>query len=63
MQKIIKFLDIGSGYGYGDVGRDALEAVFAQVMGAEACLLRQQIVSGTHAITLALLGNLLKQKL
>ncbi len=48
-----------TGYGYGDVGRDALEAVFAQVMGAEACLLRQQIVSGTHAITLALLGNLL----
>lgn len=47
-----------TGYGYGDVGRDALEAVYAEVLGAEACLLRQQIVSGTHAITLALLGNL-----
>ena len=47
-----------TGYGYGDVGRDALETVFAEVLGAEACLLRQQIVSGTHAITLALLGNL-----
>ncbi len=47
-----------TGYGYGDVGRDALENVYAEVLGAEACLLRQQIVSGTHAITLALLGNL-----
>lgn len=48
-----------TGYGYGDVGRDALEEVYAAVLGAEACLLRQQIVSGTHAISLALLGNLL----
>lgn len=48
-----------TGYGYGDVGRDTLEQVYAEVLGAEACLLRQQIVSGTHAISLALLGNLL----
>lgn len=48
-----------TGYGYGDVGRDALEEVYAAIFGAEACLLRQQIVSGTHAISLALLGNLL----
>lgn len=48
-----------TGYGYGDVGRDTLEQVFADVLGAESCLLRQQIVSGTHAISLALLGNLL----
>ncbi len=48
-----------TGYGYGDVGRDALEEVYASVLGAESCLLRQQIVSGTHAISLALLANLL----
>ena len=48
-----------SGYGYGDVGRDTLEQIYADVFGAEACLMRQQIVSGTHAISLALLGNLL----
>lgn len=48
-----------TGYGYGDVGRDTLEQVYAEVFGAEACLMRQQIVSGTHAISLALLGNLL----
>lgn len=48
-----------TGYGYGDVGRDTLEAVYAEIFGAEACLMRQQIVSGTHAISLALLGNLL----
>lgn len=47
-----------TGYGYGDAGRDALEGVYAEVLGAEAALLRQQIVSGTHAISLALLGNL-----
>lgn len=48
-----------TGYGYGDVGRDTLEQVYADIFGAEACLMRQQIVSGTHAISLALLGNLL----
>lgn len=48
-----------TGYGYGDVGRDTLEQVYAEIFGAEGCLMRQQIVSGTHAISLALLGNLL----
>ncbi len=48
-----------TGYGYGDVGRDTLEQVYADIFGAQACLMRQQIVSGTHAISLALLGNLL----
>lgn len=47
-----------TGYGYGDVGRDTLELVWAEVLAAESCLLRQQIVSGTHAISLALLGNI-----
>ena len=48
-----------TGYGYGDDGRDKLEALYARVFKAESALVRQQIVSGTHAITLALAGNLL----
>lgn len=47
-----------TGYGYGDMGRDALENVFAAVFRAEKALVRSQIVSGTHAIALGLLGNL-----
>ena len=47
-----------TGYGYGDRGRDALDEVFAQVMGAEDALVRHSIVSGTHAITIALFGVL-----
>lgn len=48
-----------TGYGYNDAGRDKLESLFARIFGCESALLRQQIVSGSHAITLALLGNLL----
>lgn len=48
-----------TGYGYGDVGRDALEKIYAEVFCGEAALMRQQIVSGTHAIALALMSNLL----
>lgn len=47
-----------TGYGYGDRGRDTLDEVFAQVMGAEDALVRHSIVSGTHAITIALFGIL-----
>lgn len=47
-----------TGYGYGDRGRDTLDAVFAQTMGAEDALVRHSIVSGTHAITIALFGIL-----
>jgi len=47
-----------TGYGYGDRGRDALDAVFAQAMGAEDALVRHSILSGTHAITIALFGIL-----
>ncbi len=47
-----------TGYGYGDRGRDTLDAIFAQVMGAEDALVRHSIVSGTHAITIALFGVL-----
>src|SRR5699024_11215712 len=47
-----------TGYGYDDSGRDVLEAVYADVFGAEDALVRPQIVSGTHAISTALLGLL-----
>ncbi len=47
-----------TGYGYGDRGRDTLDEVFAQVMGAQDALVRHSIVSGTHAITIALSGVL-----
>ncbi len=47
-----------SGYGHDDLGRDTLDRVFAQIMGAEAALVRVQFVSGTHAIACALYGVL-----
>ena len=43
-----------TGYGYSDVGRDKIEEVYTRVFNTEASLVRQQIVSGTHAISLAL---------
>ena len=39
-----------TGYGYDDMGRDALEKIYARVFGAEAALVRTQFVNGTHAI-------------
>lgn len=47
-----------TGYGYGDRGREVLDAVFAQVVGAEDALIRHNFVSGTHALTVALFGVL-----
>lgn len=47
-----------TGYGYGDEGRDKLERVYARVFGTEAALVRPQIISGTHALRLALFGVL-----
>ncbi|MCI8553521.1 MAG: hypothetical protein HFJ80_01070 [Clostridiales bacterium] len=47
-----------TGYGYGDRGRDTLDALFAQIMGTEDALVRHSIVSGTHAIAIALFGVL-----
>jgi cystathionine beta-lyase family protein involved in aluminum resistance len=43
-----------TGYGYGDSGRDKLEAIFAEALGGEDALVRAQFVSGTHAITTVL---------
>ncbi len=47
-----------TGYGYNDLGRDTLEAVYASVFHTEAALVRPQITCGTHALTVALAGNL-----
>ena len=46
------------GYGYDDIGRDALDEVFADSLNAESALVRPQIANGTHAIFLALSGVL-----
>ncbi|MDD3269719.1 MAG: methionine gamma-lyase family protein, partial [Syntrophomonadaceae bacterium] len=47
-----------TGYGYGDVGRDNLEQIYARLLGGEDALVRTQIVSGTHAISASLFGIL-----
>lgn len=43
-----------TGYGYDDLGRETLEAVYAEVFDTEAALVRPQITCGTHALTIAL---------
>lgn len=47
-----------TGYGYNDLGRDTLEQIYADIFHAESALVRPQIISGTHALTVALAGNL-----
>jgi cystathionine beta-lyase family protein involved in aluminum resistance len=47
-----------SGYGHDDLGRDTLDQVFAQIMGAQRAIVRGQFVSGTHAIACCLFGVL-----
>ncbi|NBJ81196.1 hypothetical protein D5274_05555 [bacterium 1XD42-94] len=47
-----------TGYGYNDLGRDTLEAVYANAFHGEDALVRPQLISGTHALTVALSGNL-----
>ena len=47
-----------TGYGYNDLGRDTLEQVYADTFHTEAGLVRPQITCGTHALAVALFGNL-----
>ena len=47
-----------TGYGYGDIGRDTIEKVFAEVLNAEDSLVRSQFISGTHALTVTLFALL-----
>ena len=52
-----------SGYGYDDRGRDVLDEVWADVMGAEAAIVRHSIVSGTHALTIKVFGRFTEVKI
>lgn len=52
-----------TGYGYGDIGREALDKVYADVFGTEDALVRYNFVSGTHALSTALFGVLRKDDL
>jgi len=47
-----------TGYGYNDIGRDKIERIFSRILGAEDALVRNQFISGTHALTVALFGLL-----
>ena len=47
-----------TGYGYNDVGRDKIERIFANILGGEDALVRNQFISGTHALTVALFAFL-----
>jgi len=47
-----------TGYGYNDIGRDTIEKVFAEILGAEDALVRSQFISGSHALTVALFAFL-----
>ena len=51
-------LNGSSGYGYNDDGRDTLEQIYADIFKTEAALVRPQIMCGTHALNVALAGNL-----
>lgn len=47
-----------TGYAYADMGRDKLDDIYADIFHTEAALVRSQFVSGTHALAVAMLGNL-----
>lgn len=47
-----------TGYGYGDIGRDTIEKVFADVLDSEDAIVRNQFISGSHALTVALFAYL-----
>ncbi|NLK21080.1 MAG: hypothetical protein GX308_03095 [Epulopiscium sp.] len=47
-----------TGYGYNDLGRDTIESIYADIFKTESGLVRPQLISGTHALTVALFGNL-----
>ena len=51
-------LGISTGYGYGDQGRETLEKIMAECMGAEDSIIRHSFMSGTHTLTVALFGLL-----
>lgn len=52
------YLKPTTGYAYGDVGRETLDKIYCHIFHTEAALARSQFVSGTHALAVAMLGNL-----
>jgi cystathionine beta-lyase family protein involved in aluminum resistance len=52
-----------TGYGYGDLGRDTLDQVFANVLDAEDALVRHTFVNGTHALSVGLFGLLREHRM
>ncbi len=54
----LRHFDATTGYGYGDEGRDALGRVYAHAFGAERAIVSPALLSGTHALTVALFGVL-----
>lgn len=51
-------LSVSTGYGYGDSGRETLDKIMAECMGAEDALIRHSFASGTHTLSVALFGLL-----
>ena len=47
-----------TGYGYGDIGRDTIEEIYSDIFKAEDSLVRNQFISGTHALSTAFFGML-----
>ncbi len=47
-----------TGYGYNDIGRDVIEKIYAEIFKGETALVRNQFISGSHALTVALFGLL-----
>ena len=47
-----------TGYGYGDIGRETIEKIYSDIMGAEDSLVRSQFISGSHALTVTLFALL-----
>ena len=47
-----------TGYGYGDIGREVIEEIYSDIMGAEDSLVRSQFISGSHALTVTLFALL-----
>ena len=52
------FFEGTTGYGYGDIGRDAIEKIYADIFKSEDALVRNQFISGTHALQTTLFGIL-----
>lgn len=53
-----RHFNFSTGYGYDDIGRDILDKIYADVFGCEDAMVRSQIISGTHALCIALFGIL-----